>query len=298
MGLFSNKQGDDEAEGKALSSDVLADTQYREELQKLGREQFKEIIAEQADHLEKEIDAMMQRVTADVKVHTARRVDMLIGRLNAEVTNQMNERLREYNRVSAESQELVAKSLTQNAQMVHEKYQQLAMSMQQVVANQEVMMATVFQDSKTQVAAIQAEQTRIVDQLKQSKEQTKRQADELAESLRQTVTEQATKLNTIYQENLATVETTRDSQATMLEKLKATTDKLEQQHAQLHELLDSSIENQKKMVGDIINDNMARIVEHYLVAALGEQSSLREQLPSILERMEENKKAMADDMKL
>jgi hypothetical protein len=52
------------------------------------------------------------------------------------------------------------------------------------------------------------------------------------------------------------------------------------------------------MVIDVINDNMSRIIEHYLIGALGEQSSLREQLPSILENLEENKQAMVDDMKL
>lgn len=298
MSLFHKKDSDDAVISEAEASGVLIDPQYKEELRKLGREQFKELIDEQADHLEEAIETMMQKVTADVKLHTARRVDMLIGRLNAEVTNQINDRLKEYNRVSSESQELVAKSLTQNAQMLHEKYQQLSMSMQQVVANQEVMMASVFQDSKTQVATIQTEQSRMIEQLKQNKEQTKREADELTQTLRQTVTDQATKLETVFQENMASVEQTRDTQATMLEKLKQTTERLEQQHLQLNELLDSSIENQKKMVSDIINDNMARIVEHYLIGALGEQSSLREQLPSILEHMEENKQAMKDDMKL
>jgi hypothetical protein len=206
MALFGKKQNDDDAVDEVLSSVTLADTEYREELRDIGREHFKDIIEEQTDHLEKEVDSMMERVTADVRMYATKRIDALIGRLNAEVTNQLNDRISEYNRVSAESQELVAQSLARNAQMVHEKFQQMSVNMQQVVANQEVMMATVFQDSKTQASAIQAEQTKILDQLRQSELATRQQAEDLAQSLRKTVTDQASSLQAIYQENMATVE--------------------------------------------------------------------------------------------
>ncbi len=298
MGLFSKSQADDDAVVEELSENTLVNPEYREELKKIGREHFKDLIEDQSENLEQEVDSMMERVTADVKVYATKRIDALIGRLNAEVTNQLNDRISEYNRVSAESQELVAQSLARNAQMVHEKFQQMSVSMQQVVANQEVMMATVFQDSKTQASAIQAEQSKILEQLRQTEAATRGQADELNQSLKKTVTDQAAKLDAIYQENLATVESTKEAQAQALEKLKATTDTLQAQHQQLEELLESSIANQKAMVIDVINDNMSRIIEHYLIGALGEQSSLREQMPQILESLEENKKAMVDDMEL
>ena len=159
-------------------------------------------------------------------------------------------------------------------------------------------MATVFEDSKMQVAKIQSEQTQVLEQLRQNEEKTRREADELSKELRETVNEQATKLKSVYEANMASVEATRDKQASMLETLTRTTEELEGQHRQLSELLEKSIADQRAMVTEIINDNMARIVEHYLVGALGEQSNIREQMPSILERMEENKQAMMDDMKL
>lgn len=43
---------------------------------------------------------------------------------------------------------------------------------------------------------------------------------------------------------------------------------------------------------------MARILEHYLIGALGEQTHFKAQLPSIIEQLEKNKQAMMDDMKL
>lgn len=298
MGLFSNKKSEDDAVDEALSSVTLADSEYREELRDIGREHFKDIIEEQTDHLEQEVDSMMERVSADVKAYATKRIDALMGRLNADITNQLNDRITEYNRVSAESQELVAQSLARNAQMVHEKFQQMSVAMQQAVANQEVMMATVFQESKTQASAIQAEQSKILEQLRQSEATTRDQNEQLTQSLQKAVNDQATKLDAIYQENMATVEATKEAQVAALEKLKVSTASLDAHNQQLSELLDKSIANQKAMVIELINDNMSRIIEHYLIGALGEQSSLREQLPSILENMEENKQAMVDDMKL
>lgn len=298
MGLFSNKKSEDDAVDEALSSVTLADSEYREELRDIGREHFKDIIEEQTDHLEQEVDSMMERVSADVKAYATKRIDALMGRLNADITNQLNDRITEYNRVSAESQELVAQSLARNAQMVHEKFQQMSVAMQQAVANQEVIMATVFQESKTQASAIQAEQSKILEQLRQSEATTRDQNEQLTQSLQKAVNDQATKLDAIYQENMATVEATKEAQVAALEKLKVSTASLDAHNQQLSELLDKSIANQKAMVIELINDNMSRIIEHYLIGALGEQSSLREQLPSILENMEENKQAMVDDMKL
>ena len=43
---------------------------------------------------------------------------------------------------------------------------------------------------------------------------------------------------------------------------------------------------------------MAAIVERYLLGALGDQYDLKAQLPAIIKQMEENKQAIADDMKL
>jgi hypothetical protein len=298
MGLFSSKKQAPASNDDVTADDVLVDAKYREELRALGREKFKETIAKQSDYLQKQIDEMMEQVAADAKLHVTRKVDALMGRLNAEVTNQLNERLREYSRVSGEAQELVAQSLSRNAQMVHEKFQQLSLDLQRTVANQEVMMATVFQDSKTQVSAIQSEQSKILDQLRASEEATRRETEELTRALRQTIDDQSVRLGEVYKENIEGVETTRDKQAAMLETLARTTGALEEQYKQLQELLDKSIADQKAMVVETINDNMARIVEHYLIGALGEQSNIREQMPAILQRMEESKQAMADDMRL
>ncbi len=299
MGLFKGKQAPTPADDAAAAvDDVLADAAYLEELHELGRSQFKEVIASQSTRLETEMDTLMESVAADVKAQAASSIDALMERLNKEITTQLNERMSQYNQVSSEAQDLVAQSLSRNAQMVHEKFQQLSLDLQRTIANQEVMMATVFQDNKTQVAAIQAQQGKVLEGLKASEETTRREAEMLTQALRQTVSGQASKLSEVYQLTVDGVENTRSAQAAILDVLTRTTQALEAQHAQLGQLLNKSIADEKAMVTKTINDNMARIVEHYLIGALGEQASIREQLPSIIEHMEESKQAMVDDMQL
>ncbi len=299
MGLFRKKQSGPTPEEEAQAAAQSAfDEQYREELRQIGREQFRQAISAQTAHLEQEVDAMMQRVTDDLKEYATKHLDLTIGRLNTEITKQLGERINDYTRVSGEAQELVTQSLTRNTQQVYEKYQQMSANLQQVVSSQEVQMVTVFQDNKSRVAAMQSEQERILQSLRESEEKTRAAAEQMTQAVRQNVSSQATKLTAVYQENLDRVVQTRDAQAAMLETLTQSTQALQGQYQQLAQLLDKSIADQKAMVAELINDNMSRIVEHYLVGALGEQSDLRAQLPSILRQMEEHKQDMVEDMKL
>lgn len=298
MGLFSKKSAQPTPDDESAAADVLLDEQYREELRQLGRQQLKDMIESQAPNLEQTISAMTRQISDDLQAQLTRQVDSMMSRLNDEITTQLNDRLREHDNAVAESRDLVTQSLSRNAQMIHEKYQQLSINLQRVVADQEVMMATVFQDSRTLVSSSQAELSKLLDQLRTNEQTANQQAAQLTESLRQTVGSQSTRLNTVYQENLNRVAATHEAQAEMLEKLRQTTRALDGQYQQLNELLDSSIADQKAMVAKVIDENMARIVEHYLIGALGEQSNLRTELPSILKKMEDRKQAMMDDMQL
>jgi hypothetical protein len=52
------------------------------------------------------------------------------------------------------------------------------------------------------------------------------------------------------------------------------------------------------MLVTAFESNMAQIVEHYLLGALGDQYDLKAQLPSIIKQMEANKDVIVEDMKL
>ena len=296
MGLFK-KRKKQSAEPADVVEQVF-DAQYRDELRKLGKDHFKHLIETKTGDLKGDIDVILEQLTGTLRRHMASQLDLAITRVNNEISNQLKEQMNEFNRVSRESQDLVVQSLSRNAQSVHEKYQQMSSGLQQVVASQEVMMVGVFQENKNRVSAVQAEQEKALEIINESAQRVSQRADQLSSDLEKNVTDQASRLANVYQQNLARLEESREAQNKALESLASSNEELKRQHQELRQLVDTSIANQKAMLTDLINDNMARIVEHYVIGALGEQSDLTEQLPAILQRMEENKQAMSDDMRL
>ena len=301
MGLFSKKQssGQPTTQDEVVeTTDAVFDQQYRDELRQIGRDHFKQLIDASAANLKNNIDTTVKQVSGDLKEYMTRQLDITISAVNTEITSQLNERITEFNRQATEAQDLAAQSLNRNAQAVYEKYHQLSAALQQTVTSQEVMMITVFQESKDRAAAAQVGQDKAIEALNQSVASSRQKTEQLQQAMQQNISDQATKLAQLYQESLTQVTEARRAQNTALQTLGASTQALQQRHQQLSDMLDKSVADQKAMLVETINDNMARIIEHYLVGALGEQSDLKTQLPAILERLEQNKQVMSEDMKL
>lgn len=295
MSLFARKQGPKKQPEQVV--DEVYTEQYREELRQQGREHFQRVLDANSADLKKDIDAMTEQLASSLKRHLASQLDLTIRRVNTDISNGIKEQLNEYNRVSSESQGLVAQSLSRNAESVHEKYQQMTTNLQQVVSNQEMAMVTVFQDNQTRVAALQAEQEASIEELKTSLAETSRQTEALRQAMKNDVDQQALQLKAAYQENIETTTDLKREQAAAIAALQQTVASLNEQQGVLRRLITDAVARQKALATEMIDENMARIVEHYLVEALGERSSLVKDLPNILEKMEENKHDMMEDMK-
>jgi len=124
------------------------------------------------------------------------------------------------------------------------------------------------------------------------------QYKQLAESLKKSITDQETTFTTVAKENSDRIATMKDSQDAALDLLNKGAQALQDQYQQLRTMLQKNIVDQENMILTAFQDNMAQIVEHYLLGALGDQFDLKAQLPSIIKQLEENKQAMTDDMKL
>ncbi len=294
MSLFARKQGPKKQPEQVV--DEVYTEQYREELRQQGREHFQRVLDANSADLKKDIDAMTEQLASSLKRHLASQLDLTIRRVNTDISNGIKEQLNEYNRVSSESQGLVAQSLSRNAESVHEKYQQMTTNLQQVVSNQEMAMVNVFQDNQTRVAALQAEQEASIEELKTSLAETSRQTEALRQAMKNDVDQQALQLKAAYQENIETTTDLKHEQAAAIAALQQTVASLNEQQGVLQRLITDAVARQKALATEMIDENMARIVEHYLVEALGERSSLVKDLPNILERMEENKHDMMEDM--
>lgn len=301
MKLFGRKKQVNKPSGRDDTSDasqVVFDADYREELKTLGREHFKKILEKNSRGLSNDLDEILEQLTATLKRHMAGQLDVAIVRVNRDLSTQLNSKMSEYQNILKDSQDQASQSLSKNAEMIQERYQQMSSNLQQIVASQEVMMASIFQDSRNKVAEFQSVQTTILDDLKSDAQASRQQAEELNLEMKREASERSDKLNEVYNLNIEQAKLLKDEQTSMIESLKSNVEALHQQHQDLQKLLDESIANQRKMVVDVVNQNTARIIEHYLIEALGEQSDIVAQLPSILKKMDENKQSMQKDIEL
>lgn len=124
------------------------------------------------------------------------------------------------------------------------------------------------------------------------------QQKELSTTLQKTITDQQALLSSVFDESKSKIKTMNDSQASALQWLAQSAQAMQEQYQQMSTILQKNITEQQDMLISSFETNMARVVEHYLLGALGDQYDLKAQLPSIIQQMETNKQAIVDDMKL
>jgi len=247
MGLFSKTQKSpiDEAADRA---EQAFDESYREELRNYGRVYFEKIINENAKLFKEDLDAATTQINIDLKDHVIKKLDTTISKITIElkdhVTKQLDSEFAEYSAAMKEAQETLMTSQRRNARALEDQHDQLTVTLRKSVANQSVMLESVFQENMTRMEA-----------MKKAQKEALRTVNESARAL-------------------------------------------EEQHRLLAETLQATVAKQETILIDAFQKNMAHIVEHYLLGALGDQYDLKAQLPSIIKQMEDNKQAIADDMKL
>jgi hypothetical protein len=89
----------------------------------------------------------------------------------------------------------------------------------------------------------------------------------------------------------------QEAQELALGALQKTASEIDAQRAQLTEALKQEVANQEAAMIAVYEQNMAQIIEHYLLEALGEQLDLKAQLPYIISQMEANKDQIIEDMR-
>lgn len=302
MGLFQNKQhkkqDDESTTSVAADAAKLIDDSFREELRSYGREQYTKIIEETAERFKENLDSTIPHITADLKEHMTKQLDATISRVNAGITEQLTQRLAEHDRLVKDAQDLAVQSLNKNAQALHEKYQQLSSILQQTVSSQEVEMISVFEEQKARMNETHDEQDALLHTLHEGARASERQAGEFAEAMQKVISQQETTLNQVLSENNARIDATKEAQESALRTLTQSAIALEEQSNQLSNTLEQSVAKQKDIMTRAFEDNMAQIIEHYLLGAFGDQYDMKAQVPLIIKQMTDNKQAIVDDMKL
>ncbi len=124
------------------------------------------------------------------------------------------------------------------------------------------------------------------------------QYQEFSKHIEKSITDQEAKLDKIFEQKSAQLATMQQAQEAAVQSLQKSVEAMEQQYLQLNEVLQKRVVEQEAIMLNLFEQNMAQIVEHYLLEALGDQYDLKAQLPAIIKQMEANKQTIVDDMKL
>lgn len=93
-------------------------------------------------------------------------------------------------------------------------------------------------------------------------------------------------------------ESIKDAEKLALDSIEKTQVAVEQQREILNQQLVKEISAEKEKTMNRFNNNMADIVNHYVLASIGSQISLDDQLEYILNELEHNKQAIIEDIKI
>lgn len=88
----------------------------------------------------------------------------------------------------------------------------------------------------------------------------------------------------------------QDAKDLALDSIQKTQEAVEEQRGVLNEQLAKEIAAEKERMINRFNNNMADVVNHYVLAAIGNQISLDDQLEFILGELERNKQAIIEDI--
>lgn len=88
-----------------------------------------------------------------------------------------------------------------------------------------------------------------------------------------------------------------DAKQMALESISKTQEAIEQQRELMGQQIVKEIETEKARLVKRFEDNMADIVNHYVLAAIGDQIDLNDQLEFILSDIEANKEAIIQDLR-
>ncbi len=114
---------------------------------------------------------------------------------------------------------------------------------------------------------------------------------QLNEYMKQEITKTLKEEFAKYEESIA------DAKQIATESIAKTQQAIEQQRQVLSAQLEQQVAGEKARMVEAFQSHMTDIINHYLVAAIGNQIDLNDQLEYILDEMEANKQAIIEDIK-
>lgn len=270
MGIFQNK-----SQPAAMPDDELSQGMqeffdgYFQELNARGKAYFEQEMQQRTTEFKKDLDTTIAKTSIELKDYLSRRLD---------------EQIAGHADVIKTAQDEAVSAISQNVENLHKQHHELSL---------------VLEDQFAQSAsAIKTAQATAIDVMNQSADKLAEQQRILSASLQKTVARQDAQLMQSLEDGSKRLAAMKDAQDTALSVLEKNIAALEAQQEHITSKLQLTIEKQQTAMVDGFEENMATIVEHYLLGALGEAYDLNAQLPAIIKQMEQQKDEMVEDMKL
>ena len=270
MGLFQNKQ-----QAPQLPDDEVTDSVqqffdgYFQELNERGRAHFDEVIQQQTARFEEDLSSSISSINADLRAYITKRIDEQIAE-------------------NAKSIRVAQAAALESINASVESLQKQTTSFSATLEEQ-------FEHSRNAIKSTQAEATKAMDRTVQTLEEQHRN---LGNALQKNVARQDAQLGELFEQNKSQLTNMKQSQDAALEWLNRSITTLQEQQEQLSSTFQQSVAYQQQMLVTAFEQNMAQIVEHYLLGAIGDQYDLKSQLPSIIKQLEASKETIVGDMKL
>jgi hypothetical protein len=91
-------------------------------------------------------------------------------------------------------------------------------------------------------------------------------------------------------------ESIMDAKQLAIDAIEKTNKAIDEERTLLGQQVEKEITEQKQRLIRQFEDNMAGVIDHYLIAAIGNQIDLTDQLEYILAELEDNKQAIIEDI--
>lgn len=177
--------------------------------------------------------------------------------------------------------------------------QDLDSTIMQVYSELKTQLSKKFDEQFSQYGAqMQEAQNLTLKSLNRSVQGLQEQHQRMSAELQKNIAEQEKVTLTAFEENRARMVAVQEAQDLALQSLNSSVEALQQQHQQLAQSLKENAAKQEASMIEMFEQNMAQVVEHYLLGALGDQYDIKAQLPSIIKQMEAQKEAIVEDLKL
>lgn len=290
MGLFQHKHDDKKSPEEEMSdaAQQVFDDTFREELRQRGRQYFEKVIIENAALFKQDLDATISQVNTELEVHIIRKVD---------------EQLVEHVKAMKQAQDSALQSMNKTVETINDDTDKFKKELDHTVDT----IKSDLSDHATKLiddqmdhygASMKEAQVAALQTMSRSAQTVQEQYQQLGATLEKSIASQDAEIRTTYQQASAQLTSMQEAQNAAVQSLNATAKALQEQYELLSVKLAKDVADQEAIMIGIFQQNMAQIVEHYLLEALGDAFDLKAQLPAIIKQMESSKQAMVDDLKL